>query len=81
MGDMMLRDLRNYILESDFRINYVKNKVDIVNYQSISHFDSDKIMVRYTDGLVIVKGDKLIIAKLLSDELLISGDIKSIEFR
>ncbi len=78
---MMLRDLRNYILESDFRINYVKNKVDIVNYQSISHFDSDKIMVRYTDGLVIVKGDKLIIAKLLSDELLISGDIKSIEFR
>ena len=77
----MLRDLRNYILESDFRINYVKNKVDIVNYQSISHFDSDKIMVRYTDGLVVVKGDKLIIAKLLSDELLISGDIKSIEFR
>lgn len=77
----MLRDLRNYILEEDFKINYVTGKVDIVNYQCIDHFDSDKVMVRYSGGVVVIKGDNLIISKLLNDEILVSGTIKSIEFK
>ncbi len=81
MGDIMLKDLRNYILESDFKIIYLKNKLDIVNYECIDHFSTDKIMVRYSDGVVIVKGEGLIISKLLDDEILVSGFIKNIEFK
>ncbi len=77
----MLRDLRNYIMESDFRVNYITGKVDIVNYECIDHFDDSKVMVRYDKGLVIIKGENLIIAKLLNDEILVSGIIKSIEFK
>ena len=77
----MLRDLRNYIMEDDFRVNYVLDKVDVVNYISIDHFDDDKIMIRYKDGLLVIKGRDLTIAKLLKDEVLISGEIKGLEFR
>lgn len=77
----MLRDLRNYILEKDFRINYVLNKVDIVNYECIDHFSDDKVMIRYNDGVVVIKGERLIISKLLDDEILISGTIKAIELK
>ena len=77
----MLRDLRNYILEDDFRVNVVAGKVNIVNYECIDHFDTDKIMVRYAGGIVVVKGEDLIISKLLNDEILISGTVKNIEFR
>ncbi len=77
----MLKDLRNYILESDFRINYVLGKLNIVNYECIDHFSDDKVMIRYSEGMVIIKGENLIISKLLNDEILISGIIKSLELK
>jgi len=77
----MIRDLRNYILEKDFRINYIKNKLNIVNYTCIDHFSDDKVMIRYNEGIVNVKGEGLIISKLLDDEILISGKIKVIEIK
>ena len=77
----MLKDLRNYILEDDFKIVYLTNKLDVVNYTSIDHFDTDEIIVRYSGGVVIIKGEGLIISKLLNDEILVSGFIKNIEFQ
>ncbi|MBR2833819.1 MAG: YabP/YqfC family sporulation protein [Bacilli bacterium] len=77
----MLRDIKNYILEKDFRVNYLKNKLNVVNYETIDHFSDEKVMIRYNDGILIIKGEKLIISKLLDNELLISGIIKVIEFR
>lgn len=77
----MLKDLRNYIMENDFMVNYLKNKINIVNYESIDHFDDNKIMIRYDDGLLIIKGEDLTISKLLKDELLISGKVIEIKFK
>ncbi len=81
MGDIMFKDLRDYILENEFKITIFTNKIDILNYLEIDHFDDVKIIVRFTKGLVIIKGDNLTISKLLNDELLILGNIKSIEFQ
>ncbi|CCY46005.1 unknown [Firmicutes bacterium CAG:822] len=81
MGDIMLKDLRTYILENEFKINILIGKIDIVNYIEIDHFDDTKIMVRYEKGLVVIKGENLTISKLLNDELLILGKIKSFEFK
>ena len=47
-------NLRNYILESDFKIIYLTNKLNIVNYNDISHFDSNKIIINYSDGSVLI---------------------------
>ena len=77
----MLRDIRNYILEKDFRINYIKDKLNIVNYEVIDHFSDERVIIRYISGTVIIKGEKLIISKLLEDEVLISGIIKNIELK
>ena len=81
MGDIMLKDLRTYILENEFKINILIGKIDIVNYIEIDHFDDTKIMVRYEKGLVVIKGENLTISKLLNDELLILGKIQSLEFK
>ena len=81
MGDIMLNHLRKYILENEFKITIFTNKIDIVNYLEIDHFDDVKIIVRFTNGLVIIKGEDLTISKLLNDELLILGHIKNIEFQ
>ena len=77
----MLSTLRSYILEDEFKITILTKKIDIVNYSEIDHFDENKIIVRFNKGIVIVKGEDLSIAKLLNDELLILGIIKTVEFQ
>lgn len=77
----MFKKLKNYILDNEFKITLLTNKVDIVNYIDIDHFDSNKIMVRYENGLVIIRGEDLIIAKLLHDEILIVGKVKGLELQ
>ena len=59
----------------------LSNKVDICNYDSIGYLDNDLIIINYDCGEVKIKGDNLVVSKLLDDEILISGDIKIIEMR
>lgn len=78
---VLLRKFENLILENEFKINYINNSLNIVNYLDISHFDSNKIMVNYKDGIVTIVGKNLVVSRLVSDELLIEGSIDKIEFR
>ena len=77
----LIKDLRGYVLEEKFKMNYLDNKLDIINYKEISHFDSNKIIVIYQNGSIVVSGKNLVVSKLLHDELLIEGNIDKIELR
>ena len=77
----MTRRVRNYLLDEEFNMRLLKNKVNIVNYDSIGYFDNDLIIVNYSDGEIKIKGENLVVSKLLNDEILISGIIKIIEMR
>lgn len=77
----LINNLRNYILEDNFKLVFINNKINIVNYISVIHFDSDLIKIKYSDGIVSIKGSNLIISRLLNDELLIEGIISNIEIR
>lgn len=77
----MTRRVRNYLLDEEFNMRVLKNKVNIVNYDSIGYFDNDLIIINYSDGEIKIKGENLVVSKLLNDEILISGIIKIIEMR
>lgn len=77
----IINGIRSYILDSDLKITIVNNKINIVNYKDIGHFDSNKIVVKVESGEVIVKGSDLVVSKLLSSEILITGNFSNIEFR
>ena len=75
----LLNRFRSYLLEEEFVVNIQKDKVNVVNYINIDHFDTNKIIIRYDGGLLIVNGDNLVVSKLLNDEILITGNIKNVE--
>lgn len=77
----IVHKFRDYILEEELKITILENKVDIVNYTEIGHFDSNKIIVRHAKGNIVVNGNNLVVSKLLIDEVLITGTIKNIELR
>ena len=77
----LINNIRSFLLEDDFEVRIYKNKVNIVNYDSIGHFDSNKIIVYYNSGTIAIKGENLVVSKLLNDEVLITGVIQNIELR
>lgn len=76
---MSFDKLRTYILENEFKLVYLNNKVNIVNYSDIGHFDNNKIIVYNSKQIITINGHNLVISKLLKDELLIEGKIERID--
>ena len=77
----MLKDIRNFIQDNVFKVTVLKGQIDILNYLEIDHFDDSKIIIRYSEGTLVINGNELIITKLLDDEILINGKIKTVEFK
>lgn len=77
----ILKQFRSYILEEEFTFSVYPNKIDVLNYESIGHFDSNKVIIRYNKGTLVITGDSLVVSKLMSDEVLVLGNIKNIELR
>lgn len=77
----ILKSFRSYILEEEFTFSVHQNKINILNYESIGHFDSNRVIICYNKGILVITGDNLVVSKLMSDEVLVLGDIKNIELR
>ena len=78
---MLLEGIRTYINDKELKLTILKNKIDIVNYTDIGHFDSNKIVVKTNFKTIIVTGNDLVVSKLMKDEMLITGDFNNIELR
>ena len=76
-----IKNFRDIILDTEFKVTILKNKIDIVNYESIDHFDDNKVIIRYKDGEIIIKGKNLVVSRLTIDEALVKGKIFNIELR
>lgn len=74
-------NVRSFIKESEFSIHIYQNKVNIVNYDSIGHFDRTQVRIYHSKGEVIIKGSELVVSKLMQEEILVFGNIQTIEFR
>lgn len=77
----IINGIRSYILDDDLKITIINNKINIVNYKDIGHFDSNKIIVKANNCEVIIKGNDLVVSKLMNSEILITGNFNNIEFR
>lgn len=73
--------LRSYVLENDFKMTILDDKIDIINYLSVEHFDLNKVIIECPKGYIHINGNNLVVTRLVTDEILITGSIKTIEFR
>lgn len=77
----IINGIRSYVLDNEFKITILKNKIDILNYTDIGHFDDEKIIIKTNYKDIIIKGNDLVVSKLMKDEILITGDFTNIELR
>ena len=75
----MIKKIVNYIRDNGFKINFVNNKLNIVNYDEILDVNSNSIRIIKENKTITIYGSDLKLSKLLDKEILICGLIKKIE--
>lgn len=70
--------LENYLNEQEYKMVIRNNQINIVNYDEIVDFSSNKIIIKKMTKLIIIEGKNLTISKMLDNEVLISGIISNI---
>lgn len=76
---MMIDKIRDYIRDDEFRLTIFKDRLHIINYLEILTLSNKKISVDTGDNLIVIKGENLILNKLLDNEILITGKIYTVE--
>ena len=72
--------LDKYLVDREYKITIRDNLIHIVNYVEIGDFSSNRVVLKYRGGVTILEGENLVISKMLDDELLIMGKLKSIVY-
>lgn len=75
----MLKSLNRYVKNDEFSINIWDNFININNFTDVPILEENKVVITYLEKRIIIKGDKIIIKKLLDNEILLSGKFTSIE--
>lgn len=74
-----MNNLREFISSKKLKLNYVDNKLNIVNFDEIIILTDTKIILLKDNETITIKGNDLTLLKLLDFEILIGGCIKIIE--
>ncbi len=76
----MIKDLRDYVDDKKFRLMLTSDKLHVLNYEKIVTIDSNYVSLLLEKKVIMIKGEKLVVLKLLEKELLLKGQISSITF-
>jgi len=74
-----IRKIVNYIKDSNFKIIYLNNSINVINYDSVLEVKENIVSLKKEDKIIHIKGEDLRLNKLLEKEILITGMIKIIE--
>ncbi len=74
-----MKRIKEFLNNQELKITYFNNQVHVLNYKDILLLDEDKIILKKESGTITIKGSNLTLLKLLDEEILIQGQIKSIE--
>lgn len=75
----MLNKLTNYINNTDYKIVLTNSCIDIINYTKLISINKTYISILIDNKKIIIKGDNLLPKKILSNEILLTGNINNIE--
>lgn len=74
-----IKKVFQYIKNNDFKIIYLNNNLDIINYDKMLDVTNNMVKLINNNHLITIFGDELRLEKLLDNEILIIGKINKIE--
>ena len=75
----MFERVKEYIKDDEFRLVLFSDRVYITNYLEILTLNNKRISINNGNNLIVIKGEDLVLNKLLDKEILSTGKILTIE--
>jgi sporulation protein YqfC len=75
----LYQELRNYLDNQKFTFTYSNNYLNVLNYTKIIILEDDRIDLLCDNKIIKIKGKDLKLNRLLNNEIMIHGQIFSIE--
>lgn len=75
----LIDKLDRYLTDTQYKIIIRENTINIINYIEIKDFTSTKIIIKHSNGFTTIIGTNLVVSKMQDNEVLIIGNIQSIE--
>ncbi len=75
----MIENVRNYIKDNEFRFTIYPNRLYIINYTKIISLKDDQLIIKDHHKKYLFKGHNFTLNKLLDEEVLILGEVLSLE--
>lgn len=70
-------NLINFLYDRKYFISIYEDYIHIFKFREINKLSSEEIILKMDDFLINIKGEKLVIKKLMPDEMLIKGKLES----
>ena len=67
------------LTDKDYKIIIKNNYLNIINYNEVKDFSNTKIIVSSRNSTTTITGENLVISKMQDNEILITGQIETIE--
>ncbi len=74
-----MKKIKEYLNPNNLELHYKNSNLDVVCYDEILLLTDGKIIISKDNKEIIIKGESLSLVKLLDNEILIQGVIKTIE--
>ena len=71
--------LDRYLTDKDYKIIIKSNYLNIINYNEVKDFSNTRIIVSSSNSTTTITGENLVISKMQDNEILITGQIETIE--
>ncbi len=77
----MIRQIVDYIKDDEFKLEVYTDRVHIVNYQELLSLENKMIRIKTPKKRYNIKGEGLLVTRLLNREILITGHFEEIEIK
>lgn len=77
----LINRLNEYLEDHNYQIIIKEKSINIINFQEILDFSEKNIKIRCINKIIEIDGQKMIVSKMLDDEILITGIINNIRIK
>lgn len=73
----LINNIKGFLYDKDYFISVYECNIHLYGYEKIIKFNENELIFKFKDFDLFIKGEKLLVKKMLTNEILVSGNIKS----
>lgn len=75
-----LNNIRNFLYSKDYFINFFEDYIHVFNFTKLSSISNELVSFEFISFRILIKGNDFVVKRMLKNEILIQGRIKSVEY-